>query len=273
MDMARVQGHAVHALQADLMQPKALENEVIRVKPDYVVHLAAISFVGHADADAFYRVNVMGTLHLLDTLEALDTKPRRVLIASSANVYGNCTNSPITEEQLPAPVNHYAASKLAMEHMARTRLHRLPIFFTRPFNYTGTGQSRNFLIPKLVRHFAESKAEVELGNLDVEREFNDVRFVCDSYLRLLEHAIPGETYNLCTGRPYALRQVMDILTDLTGHHVQTRINPASVRPHEISRLCGDPGKLLHCIGSPIHFNLRDTLDWMLREHTLSPLTL
>lgn len=101
MDMARVQGHAVHALQADLMQPKALENELIRVKPDYVVHLAAISFVGHADADAFYRVNVMGTLHLLDTLEALDTKPRRVLIASSANVYGNCTNSPRTERTAP----------------------------------------------------------------------------------------------------------------------------------------------------------------------------
>ena len=270
MNMARAQGHAVHALQSDLMQPDALRSEVTLVKPDFVVHLAAVSFVGHADTGDFYRINVLGSLHLLDALETLDAKPRRVLIASSANVYGNCTNSPLTEAQNPAPVNHYAASKLAMEHMARTRLHNLSIFFTRPFNYTGTGQSPSFLIPKLVQHFAARKNAIELGNLEVEREFNDVRFVCDSYLRLLESAAPGETYNLCTGRAYTLRQVMDMLADLTGHQVRTHVNPAFVRPHEISRLCGDPTQLLNCIGSPIHFDLRDTLEWMLQEYAMSP---
>ena len=89
MDMARAQGYAVHALQTDLMQPDSLRNEVAEVKPDFVVHLAGVSFVGHAEIDAFYRVNVLGSLHLLDALASLDTPPQKILMASSANVYGN----------------------------------------------------------------------------------------------------------------------------------------------------------------------------------------
>ena len=271
MDMARAQGYAVHALQTDLMQPDALRNEVAEVKPDFVVHLAGVSFVGHAEIDAFYRVNVLGSLHLLDALASLDTPPQKILMASSANVYGNCAESPIAETQSPAPVNHYAASKLVMEHMARTRLDVLPVFFTRPFNYTGAGQSPDFLIPKLVQHFAARSAVVELGNMDVEREFNDVRFVCDAYLRLLQRAAPGETYNLCTGRTYSLREVLAMLADLTGHRVEARVNPAFVRPHEIARLCGDSTKLLNCIGNVDRFGLRDTLDWMLQAQINTPL--
>lgn len=271
MNMARAQGYAVHALRADLMQPDDLRNEVAQVNPDFVVHLAGVSFVGHAEIDAFYRINVLGSLHLLDALASLDTKPQSILMASSANVYGNCAESPIAETQWPAPINHYAASKLVMEHLARTRLDGLPVFFTRPFNYTGVGQSPDFLIPKLVQHFAARSAVVELGNMDVEREFNDVRFVCDAYLRLLQRATPGETYNLCTGRTYSLRDVLALLTDLTGHRVEARVNPAFVRPHEISRLCGDSTKLLNCIGNVDRFGLRDTLDWMLQAQINTPL--
>ena len=271
MNMARAQGYAVHALRADLMQPDDLRNEVAQVNPDFVVHLAGVSFVGHAEIDAFYRINVLGSLHLLDALASLDTKPQSILMASSANVYGNCAESPIAETQSPAPVNHYAASKLAMEHMARTRLDDLPVFFTRPFNYTGVGQSSDFLIPKLVQHFVARSTVVELGNMDVEREFNDVRFVCDAYLRLLQRAAPGETYNVSTGRTYSLREVLALLTDLTGHPVEARVNPAFVRPHEIARLCGDSTKLLNCIGNVDRFGLRDTLDWMLQAQINTPL--
>ena len=268
--MARARGYAVHALRADLMRLDDLRNEVAQVNPDFVVHLAGVSFVGHAEIDAFYRINVLGSLHLLDALASLDTKPQSILMASSANVYGNCAESPITETQSPAPVNHYAASKLAMEHMARTRLDDLPVFFARPFNYTGVGQSSDFLIPKLVQHFVARSTVVELGNMDVEREFNDVRFVCDAYLRLLQRAAPGETYNLCTGRTYSLREVLVMLTDLTGHPVEARVNPAFVRPHEIARLCGDSTKLLSCIGNVDRFGLRDTLDWMLQAQCNNP---
>jgi GDP-6-deoxy-D-talose 4-dehydrogenase len=155
-------GHLVHALKADLTHPDALKAEVLMAAPDLVVHLAAISFVGHADTNAFYAVNVLGTTHLLDALAALPVTPSKVLIASSANVYGNAECSPIAETQLPAPVNHYAMSKLAMEMMAKTYLDRLPLFFVRPFNYIGPGQEASFVIPKIVQHFVSKAHFVEL---------------------------------------------------------------------------------------------------------------
>jgi nucleoside-diphosphate-sugar epimerase len=263
--MARARGHVVQELRADLLDTTALRGEVAEMQPQGVVHLAAISFVGHADADAFYRVNVLGTVNLLDALNALSIKPVKVLLASSANVYGNCVNSPISEKQCPAPVNHYAASKLAMEHMASTRVPELPVFFTRPFNYTGRDQSLNFVIPKLVDHFSSRRPLIELGNLAVEREFNDVRFVCDVYLRLMEHATPAQIYNVCTGHTFTLGQIIGMLTELTDHKLEVKVNPKFVRTSEIAMLRGDTGKMMECIGQPMHIELRDTLSWMLQR--------
>ncbi|MEF3074298.1 GDP-mannose 4,6-dehydratase [Methylobacter sp. Wu1] len=262
---ARACGHEVITLQADLKDREAVRQQVIEAAPEAVVHLAAISFVGHADASAFYNVNVIGTLNLLEALAALAQPPRSVLIASSANVYGNCERSPITEEQAPAPVNHYAMSKLAMEYMARTYLDRLPLFFARPFNYTGPLQAKSFVIPKLVAHFAQKAEAVELGNLDVEREFNDVRFVCEAYLRLLQKATPGEVYNICSGKPVTLKSVIELLGQITGHQLQVNVNPAFVRSNEIHRLCGSPAKLVGTVGEIPSPALVDTLRWMLVE--------
>lgn len=265
--VARACGHDVVGLQANLGDAEALRAEVAQVAPEAVVHLAAISFVGHADASAFYNVNVIGTLNLLAALAALPQPPRSVLLASSANVYGNCEQSPITEAQPPAPVNHYAMSKLAMEHMARTYLDRLPLFFVRPFNYTGPGQDASFVMPKLVAHFAGRADAVELGNLDVEREFNDVRFVCAAYLQLLARAKPGEVVNICTGQPVTLKAVLALLSQITGHQLQVKVNPAFVRANEIHRLCGSPAKLVSVVGALESPSLADTLRWMLEAAT------
>jgi GDP-6-deoxy-D-talose 4-dehydrogenase len=235
--------HEVVALRADLTDQAALQQQVLASAPDAVVHLAAISFVGHADANAFYAVNVVGTTNLLAALVQLPKRPDRVLLASSANIYGNCTQSPIAEDLSPAPVNHYATSKLAMEHMARTYADRLPLLITRPFNYTGPGQNLNFVIPKLVKHFAQKAPSIALGNLQVEREFNDVQMVCHAYLQLLQQGEPGETYNVCSGQPYTLQYVIDLLTRITGHELEVEVNPAFVRANEVHRLCGSPAKL------------------------------
>lgn len=240
--MARGAGHEVVTLQSDLTDREALR-QVLMAAPDAVVHLAAISFVGHADENAFYAVNVIGTMNLLDALVQLPQAPRRVLLASSANVYGNCEDSPIAENQTPAPVNHYAMSKLAMEYMARNYADRLPIVITRPFNYTGPGQAVNFIIPKLVQHFVQRAPVIALGNLHVEREFNDVQMVCSAYLQLLQHGEPGETYNVCSTQAYTLQHVIDTLKRLTGHEIQVEVNPAFVRAGEVHRLCGSPAKL------------------------------
>lgn len=236
-------GHAVIALQSDLTHREALHQEVRALAPDAVVHLAAISFVGHANEAAFYAVNVVGTTHLLDAVAQLPAKPACVLLASSANVYGNTAQSPISENQPPAPINHYGMSKLAMEFMARTYNERLNLVVARPFNYTGPGQDAHFLIPKLAAHFAARAPSIELGNLDVEREFNDVQMVCDAYLLLLAHGEPGETYNICSGRPYALRRIIETFARMTSHDLRIKINPAFVRANEVHRLCGDPQKL------------------------------
>lgn len=262
-------GHEVCALKSDLTNRDALIEEVAGVSPDAVLHLAAISYVGHANEAAFYAVNTVGTTHLLSALSTLNAKPSKVLLASSANVYGNCLESPIAEAQPPAPVNHYAMSKLAMEFLAWTYLDKLPIVIARPFNYTGPGQAVNFVIPKLVSHFARGAQEIELGNLMVEREFNDVRMVCDAYLAMLSYGQPGELYNVCSGQPYTLQYVIDTLAQLTGHKLEVKVNPAFVRANEVHRLCGNASKLESlCEQAGLtlkHPDLQSTLSWMLEE--------
>lgn len=257
-------GHTVQPLQAEITDLRQVEAQLADEQPDAVVHLAAISFLAHADAASFYAVNTVGTTNLLTALAALPAPPGRVLVASSANVYGNCSVSPIAETQEPAPVNHYAMSKLAMEHLAKTYADRLPLIIARPFNYTGPGQSSQFVVPKLVEHYAKKAPGIELGNIHVQREFNDVRMVCEAYLALLEKGEAGEVYNVCTGQPYTLQQVMETLTSLTGHHLKVRVNPDFVRAFEVHRLCGDPGKLQAATGIDLHrYGLVDTLQSML----------
>jgi nucleoside-diphosphate-sugar epimerase len=264
---ARSAGHEVVALRSDLTNREVLRQEVIAAAPDAVVHLAAISFVGHADERAFYNVNVIGSMNLLEALSQLPQTPRLVLLASSANVYGNCKNSPITEKQSLAPVNHYAMSKMAMEYMALNYASRLPIVISRPFNYTGPGQAVNFVIPKLVNHFVRRASVIELGNLNVEREFNDVEMICAAYLHLILHGEPGEIYNVCSGQAFTLQHVIETLKLLTGHEIQVEVNTSFVRSGELHRLCGNPRKLqvlLEKRGYALNINpLEDTLRRML----------
>ncbi len=266
-ELARSNGYEVVPLLADLTDREAVQREVLAMAPDTVVHLAAISFVAHADDNAFYAVNVIGTMNLLAALVKLPVVPQRVLLASSANVYGNCNVSPISESQQPAPVNHYAMSKLAMEHMSHTYADRLPLVITRPFNYTGPGQAVNFVIPKLVDHFERRAPSISLGNLHVEREFNDVQMVCKAYLQLLQYGEVGEVYNVGSGQPHTLQFVIDELARITGHKIKIEINPAFVRGNEVHRLCGDINKLRSLLaenGAVLQdLSLEDTLRGML----------
>ena len=262
---AREAGYDVFAFNADLTNPQAVQAQVDAATPDVVVHLAGISFVGHDKPSAFYDVNVIGTLNLLDALLKLPHRPKRILLASSANVYGNCEQSPISEIQSPAPLNHYAMSKLAMEHLAMTYADRLSLFFVRPFNYTGPGQIESFVIPKIVSHFKRQATTIELGNLTVEREYNDVRMVTDAYLKLLDKAAAGEIYNICSGKTYTLHQVIEALVELTGHQMNVVVNPAFVRANELHRLCGDVSKLHKTIGMHDPIALQNTLRWMLES--------
>lgn len=249
----------------DITSPDQCRAAAETIRPHYLVHLAAVSFVQHADVEAFYRVNVVGTMNLLRALADAGVPLRKAVIASSANVYGNATCGVIDESCPPQPVNHYAASKLAMEHMVRTLDERLPIVITRPFNYTGPGQETQFLIPKIESHFARREPFIELGNLDVERDFSDVRMVVRAYRGLLECDCAGETVNVCSGRAYAVRSIVEMLERIHGFGIEVRTNPALVRQSDVRTLTGSPGKLRSLIGDIEPIPLEETLRWMVRD--------
>lgn len=250
--------------EADLLDRARLSSVIQAIRPDYVVHLAAISFVAHGDVDAIYRTNVVGTRNLLQALADADTKPSGVLLASSANIYGNAAVEVIDESVPASPANDYAVSKLAMEYVARLYMDRLPIILTRPFNYTGVGQAGNFLLPKIVDHFRQRASVIELGNLDVARDFSDVRMVADCYRRLLETpAAVGGVFNVCSGRAYSLMDVLRIAESITGHSMEVRVNPAFVRANEVRILRGSRAHLEATIGPVTDYPLEETLRWML----------
>ena len=127
----------------------SLERILSDVSPDHIVHLAAIAFVGHADVAEMYGVNLLGTRHLLEAAARLEKRPASILLASSANVYGNAREGVYNEETPIAPANDYAVTKAAMELVAQLYSPRLPIIIARPFNYTGRGQGSPFIIPNI----------------------------------------------------------------------------------------------------------------------------
>lgn len=248
----------------DLRDAADVARVVAQAQADYVVHLAAVAFVGHGDADDFYRVNLLGTRNLLQALAASQHRPERVLIASSANVYGNATEGVIDESVTPSPANDYAVSKLAMEYVASLWHERLPLVIARPFNYTGVGQATNFLIPKIVSHFASRASSIELGNTEVWRDFGDVRSVVLAYRKLLQvPAAEGQIVNVCSGVANSLGDIIRICSKITGHDIDVQVNPAFVRQNEVRKLLGSNARLQELIGDWQSLALEDTLRWML----------
>lgn len=252
-------GFHVVALRSDITDKQALTQEVQAHRPDWVIHLAALTFVADTDAEAFYRVNVIGTLNLLEALATLNPLPQRVLIASSANIYGIPNSELIDEQTPPAPVNHYACSKLVMEHLVSPWFDRLPIVIPRPFNYTGPGQDERFLIPKIVNHFVRRAPCIELGNLDISRDFSDVRDVIAAYLALLASDVRGVKVNICSGRALSLHAIIEHMNQLAGYAIDVRVNPAFVRTNEIPTLRGSHHLLAQLVGYTPAIPFTDTL--------------
>lgn len=253
---------ALHA--ADLADLDAMRAVIADVQPEYVVHLAAVAFVAHDDVDALYQSNVVGTRQLLEALCNQSSRPNSVLLASSANIYGNSRTGVLDETCPPSPANDYGVSKAAAELVGRMYGDRLPVIVARPFNYTGRGQDQNFIIPKILAHAVDRRPVIELGNLDVSRDFSDVRMVVDAYARLLEHpqAIGG-TFNICSGNAVSLRDILELVQKLAGHSFEVRVNPEFVRSNEVRSLSGSADLVESVIG-PLHrIPLADTIMWML----------
>ena len=249
--------------QIDLADGPGLHALLATLQPDFVVHLAALAFVGHGAPEAFYQVNLIGTRNLLEAIANCGKTPRCVLLASSANVYGNTSSGLLDESTAPAPANDYAVSKLAMEFMANLWRERLPLVIARPFNYTGVGQADNFLLPKIVSHFRSKAEKIELGNLDVWRDFSDFRALVKAYRGLLEARPVGQTVNVSSGKAHSLREVIAMCEALTDHKIEVEVNPAFVRANEVKTLCGDNSRLKSLVAGWQTPPLEETLSWML----------
>jgi GDP-6-deoxy-D-talose 4-dehydrogenase len=257
--------HEVLDLEANLLDKKALDIEIQSKEIDAVIHLAGIAFVEHGDVNAIYENNIMGTRNLLDTLARYVPNVKHVLIASSANVYGNAKIEKIAEDTPLNPINDYAISKVAMEHMAQLWMDRLPITIARPFNYIGLGQSEDFVIPKIIKHFKEKKDFIELGNVEVWREFNDVRSIASIYRKLIEHQPLYGAVNLCSGVTYSLKEIIGMISLVTNHKINIKVNKDLIRKNEVKKLAGDPTKLEMRIGKINFLSLNVALLWMFKE--------
>ena len=260
---SRERGHEVHGLVhnhepgqpcgvahthgADLADLESVKKIVAEVRPDHVMHLAAIAFVAHGDVEQMYRTNVVGTRQLLEALAGASATPSSVLLASSANIYGNAREGVLDETVPPAPANDYGVSKLAMEYVAKLYASRLPITIVRPFNYTGRGQGANFLLPKIVAHARD--ATFRLSNSAIWTWLATFR-TSAPWRRRTRSCLPnlprlGKRYNICSGRAVSLRSVVEMVSELSRHPLQVTVNPAFVRANEVRiavRICGQAGR-------------------------------
>ncbi|CAM5360474.1 NAD-dependent epimerase/dehydratase family protein [Sphingobium scionense] len=257
--------HFVHA--CDLTDADACHRVVDSVRPEWVVHLAAVAFVAHSDPSEMYRTNILGTRNLLAALAAASSRPEAVLVASSANIYGNRSEGILDETSPVQPANDYGVSKAAVEMICRIYADTLPMIVTRPFNYTGAGQSPRFLVPKIIDHARRGQWDIQLGNIAIARDFSDVRTVVDAYCRLLQHPrAAGGTFQICSGRAVALEEILAMIETFAGGRFAVRIDPDLVRPNEVISLCGTPALLESVIGPLTPVPLADSLKWMLQHN-------
>jgi len=252
-----------HEFQVDMRDTSAVAGAVAQIGADFAIHLAAVSFVAHGDVGEIYDTNVKGTLNLIEALQKHGQPLKKLLIASSGNIYGaSAADGPVGENTIPQPLNHYAVSKLAAEHVARLAIGTIPIVIVRPFNYIGIGQSSSFVVPKLVSAFQNGEHEIVLGNIDTVRDFSDVRWIARVYLALIESEISDEVFNVCSGYGVRIRDVLYKLEEIAGYQMRIKTDDKFLRARELQHLVGSPKKLEKQIEVPLRPTLTETLTWM-----------
>jgi nucleoside-diphosphate-sugar epimerase len=254
----------------DLRDFRSLTQALSQIRPSAIVHLAGIAVTLHSDIGEIYSANVVGTANLFGALTAAKIEPQIVIVASSAQVYAaQKDTAPLTEDSPLAPKSHYAVSKRTTEDIVHIYSSRLPIIVTRPFNYTGPGQSPSFLIPKIVQHYAERKSEIRLGNLNLFRDFSDVRRVVEAYCRLVSDAIDPNTINICSGRSVHLADIPKILEEISGCTMEVITDPSLVRGDEPHIIAGSPSRLEKLVGPLPNPEFRETLFEMYKASRLA----
>ena len=254
------------SLPINLLDYTAVREKIEEIRPSSVVHLAAISHVLHEPASDFYAVNIGGTRNILQALSELSRNNLvNNIFASSANIYGNSSKVELDEETSLRPVNDYGLSKKTMEEILVLWKDKLPITITRPFNYTGRGQVDSFLIPKIVNAFKQKKNCLELGNLEISRDFSDVRFIAQAYLSLAIQSPQFRVINLCSGNLTSIKEIISICATLTNHNLKVISNRDLCRKNEMMKLKGSTARMEKALGYKSPYSIRETLSWMLSK--------
>jgi len=275
MPAAAALGPGVRIVEGDLLDAPSLLRVLQASRPDVIFHLAASSSVASSwDTPAeMLQVNVLGTLHLLEAVRQMDLDAP-VVLACSAESYGLVREDelPIREEQPFRPVSPYAVSKAAVDLLAFQyfQTFRLRTVRMRLFNHCGPRQSARFVISSLARQLAEIEVglrppRIQVGNLDVRRDFVDVRDAARAYWLAAERGEPGEAYNIASGRARSIREILDHMLSLSDAVVEVELDPGRLRPSELEVLVGDAGRFRTATGweprIPLERTVADTLDY------------
>ncbi|GAC1542725.1 MAG: GDP-mannose 4,6-dehydratase [Vulcanimicrobiaceae bacterium] len=257
-------------LPLDLGDLDSVRGVVEAARADAIFHLAAQAFVPAATSDPLptYDTNVVGTARLIEALRRLPAERRpKLLYTSSGEVYGAhaAAELPLRETAQTRPATPYAASKLAAEAIvsASARTYGIAAVVTRAFNHIGPGQSASFVVAAFARRLAAIAAGGDplfpVGNLTSERDFLDVRDVVRAYVDLAERGIPGEVYNVCSGVPVKIQEVLRQLVMAARVGVEIREDPALMRAVDVPVFYGDNSKLVAATGWQPAYTLSHSL--------------
>lgn len=245
----------------DLLDIDNIRTVFRQFMPDVIIHLAAIAAPVHSNAAEIYNVNVCGTENILKAAEEILPKGTRIILISTAGVYGNQDIEALNENCPFNPVNHYSCSKMTTEIWSRQYSDIFDITIVRPFNIIGKGQRETFFIPKLVKHFVEKQPVIKLGNMSSVRDYVPLSLCTDVMLKL---AVNDEknppVLNICSGVGHSCAEVVEILEELTDFHPEIEVTSDFVRKNELHHLVGDPERLSNFMGYDVSKDyLRETL--------------
>jgi GDP-4-dehydro-6-deoxy-D-mannose reductase len=258
----------------DLTQPQSLQ-DLWPELPDAVIHLAGQTFVPEAfrDPARTLQINLLGTLNLLQALKARGFSGT-FLYVSSGDVYGQVDENdlPIDEHQPPSPRNPYAVSKVSAELLCLQwgMSEGWPMMVARPFNHIGTGQLGSFAVASAARQIARIKLglqapRLEVGDIDVTRDFLDVADVVNAYIALLRSGVPGQVYNICSGQEHSIRGLIQQLADIAQVEMELVQDPARLRRAEQPRVCGSHARLQAVTGWTPEITIKQSLRAILSD--------
>jgi GDP-4-dehydro-6-deoxy-D-mannose reductase len=268
----------------DIVSAPAVDRVVRDVRPDAVFHLAGTATVGGSEIDpaSVFTTNALGTLHLLAAVRA-HCPSARVVTVGSASAYGLLDDGaiPVTEGCRFRPVSPYGASKAAADLIAHQWAHAydMDIVRVRPFNHIGPGQGLGFVCPDVAQQLVAIErgalpAVVRVGNIDVVRDFTDVRDVADGYVAGLERGVRADVYNVCSGVGRTIREMIDGMIEISGSAARLQVVPDRLRPADVPVAIGSAEKLERTSGwrprIPLARSLADILDdWRTRAGAAS----